>query len=76
MCHYFFDPSCRLDWEVTLEVTNTISQLADDTVISHQVRIQEDLTHCAKIVLPVLLHSPLDRLFPPYILSAHVISFL
>jgi len=37
MCHYFFDPSCRLDWEVTLEVTNTISQLADDTVISHQI---------------------------------------
>jgi len=37
MCHYFFDPSCRLDWEVTLEVTNTIAQLADDTIISHQI---------------------------------------
>jgi len=37
MCHYFFDPSCRLDWEVTLEVTNTVSKLAEDTIISHQI---------------------------------------
>jgi len=37
MCHYFFDPSCRLDWEVTLEVTNTILKPADDTIISHQI---------------------------------------
>lgn len=37
MCHYFFDPSCRLDWEVTLEVTNAILNPADDTIISHQI---------------------------------------
>ena len=37
MCQYFFDPSCRLDWEVTLELTNTILKPADDTIISHQV---------------------------------------
>lgn len=37
MCQYFFDPSCRLDWEVTLELTNTILKPADDTIISHQI---------------------------------------
>jgi len=37
MCHYFFDPTTRFDWEVTLEVYNTVKQLADDTCISHQI---------------------------------------
>lgn len=37
MCHYFWDPKVRMEWEGTLDSTNTLEAVSDDTVITHQV---------------------------------------
>lgn len=37
LCHYFWDPSVRMEWEGTLDTTNTLDAISDDTVITHQV---------------------------------------
>jgi len=36
LCHYFWDVSVRMEWEGTLESTNTVEVVSDDTVITHQ----------------------------------------
>ena len=37
LCHYFWDPKVRMEWEGTLDSTNTIEAVSDDTVITHQI---------------------------------------
>ena len=36
LCHYFWDPSVRMEWEITLETSNVVSWLARDTHITYQ----------------------------------------
>lgn len=33
MCHYFFDPAYRNDWETTLEHCQTLEEVAKDTLV-------------------------------------------
>lgn len=33
MCHYFFDPAYRNDWETTLEECNVLEEIAKDTLV-------------------------------------------
>jgi len=37
LCHYFWEPSVRLEWELTLEMSNVVSWLSRDTHITYQV---------------------------------------
>lgn len=37
MCHYFFDPDVRLEWETTLETMKVVETVSDDCLIFHQV---------------------------------------
>lgn len=37
MCHYFFSPDVRFDWETTLETMNVVEALEPTTVIVHQI---------------------------------------
>ena len=37
LCHYFWEPQVRMEWEGTLESSNVIEWLSKDTLITHQV---------------------------------------
>jgi collagen type IV alpha-3-binding protein len=37
LCHHFWDPSVRMEWEVTLETSNVESWLSHDTHVTYQV---------------------------------------
>lgn len=37
LCHYFWDPAVRLEWELTLEMSNVVTWLARDTHVTYQV---------------------------------------
>jgi len=37
MCHYFWDPAVRMEWEHTLDSTQVIEKISDDTLIFHQL---------------------------------------
>lgn len=37
MCHYFFDPGVRLDWETTVETMKVVESISEDCLIFHQV---------------------------------------
>ncbi|XP_064475291.1 ceramide transfer protein-like [Ornithodoros turicata] len=37
MCHYFYNPDVRFDWETTLETMNVVEVLEPSTVIVHQI---------------------------------------
>ncbi|KAL5004461.1 hypothetical protein ScPMuIL_017917 [Solemya velum] len=37
VCHYFWDVSVRMDWEVTLDSSDAIEWLSEDTFVSHNV---------------------------------------
>lgn len=37
MCHYFFDPKYRNDWETTLEQCQTLEEVAKDTLVFLQL---------------------------------------
>ncbi|XP_023228908.1 collagen type IV alpha-3-binding protein-like [Centruroides sculpturatus] len=37
MCHYFFSPDVRFDWETTLETMKVVEEIDSDTLIFHQV---------------------------------------
>lgn len=37
MCHYFFEPDVRLDWETTVETMKVVDSISDDCLIFHQV---------------------------------------
>lgn len=37
MCHYFFSPDVRMDWETTVEQTTVIETIAEDTLVFLQV---------------------------------------
>ena len=37
LCHYFWEPSVRLEWELTLEMSNVANWLSRDTHITYQV---------------------------------------
>ncbi|XP_075216905.1 ceramide transfer protein isoform X2 [Lycorma delicatula] len=37
MCHYFFSPQYRHEWEGTLEQMTVIETIADDTLLFHQI---------------------------------------
>ncbi|XP_064211696.1 ceramide transfer protein isoform X2 [Tribolium castaneum] len=36
LCHYFFNPQYRYDWETTLEHMNVLETISEDTLIFHQ----------------------------------------
>jgi collagen type IV alpha-3-binding protein len=37
LCHYFFYPEYRYDWEGTLETMNIVDKIAEDTIVFHQI---------------------------------------
>jgi collagen type IV alpha-3-binding protein len=37
LCHYFWDPAVRLEWEVTLDTSTVLSWLSHDTHVTYQV---------------------------------------
>ncbi|KAF6216601.1 hypothetical protein GE061_000945 [Apolygus lucorum] len=37
MCHYFFSPQYRKDWETTLEQMTVVEKVSEDTLVFHQV---------------------------------------
>ncbi|CAK9303561.1 unnamed protein product [Gordionus sp. m RMFG-2023] len=37
VCHYFFDPNYRHDWETTLETMKILEVLSEDTLVFHQI---------------------------------------
>jgi len=37
LCHYFWDPSVRMEWELTLEASNVVNWLSRDTHVTYQV---------------------------------------
>lgn len=37
LCHYFFYPEYRYDWEGTLETMNVVDKIAEDTIVFHQI---------------------------------------
>uniref|UniRef100_A0A1W7RAQ4 Ceramide transfer protein n=1 Tax=Hadrurus spadix TaxID=141984 RepID=A0A1W7RAQ4_9SCOR len=37
MCHYFFSPDVRFDWETTLETMKVVEEIEPSTLIFHQV---------------------------------------
>ena len=37
LCHYFWDPEVRMEWEGTLESTAVVDWLSKDTHIAYQV---------------------------------------
>lgn len=37
VCHYFWDIKYRMDWEATLDSSNVVQWLADDTFICHNI---------------------------------------
>ncbi|PSN49326.1 Collagen type IV alpha-3-binding protein [Blattella germanica] len=37
MCHYFFSPDVRMDWETTVEQMTVVEKIADDTLVFLQV---------------------------------------
>ncbi|XP_069672197.1 ceramide transfer protein isoform X1 [Periplaneta americana] len=37
MCHYFFSPDVRMEWETTVEQMTVIEKIADDTLVFLQV---------------------------------------
>ncbi|XP_039759642.1 ceramide transfer protein [Pararge aegeria] len=36
MCHYFFNPQYRYEWETTLETMNIVEAISSDTIVFHQ----------------------------------------
>ncbi|CAK1552973.1 unnamed protein product [Leptosia nina] len=36
MCHYFFNPRYRYEWETTLETMNIVEDISTDTLVFHQ----------------------------------------
>ncbi|XP_044264726.1 ceramide transfer protein isoform X2 [Tribolium madens] len=36
LCHYFFNPQYRYDWETTLEHMNVLETISEDTLVFHQ----------------------------------------
>ncbi|XP_045501753.1 ceramide transfer protein isoform X2 [Colias croceus] len=36
MCHYFFNPRYRYEWETTLETMNIVEAVSSDTLVFHQ----------------------------------------
>ena len=41
LCHYFWDPAVRMEWEATLETSVVVDWLSKDTHIAHQVIISD-----------------------------------
>ncbi|KAG1652574.1 Collagen type IV alpha-3-binding protein [Nymphon striatum] len=37
ICHYFYEPAYRFDWEISVEDVNIIEKINDDTLVFHQV---------------------------------------
>ena len=37
MCHYFWNPSVRMEWETTLDSTQVIEALDENTLVFHQI---------------------------------------
>jgi collagen type IV alpha-3-binding protein len=37
LCHYFWDPAVRLEWEVTLDTSTVLNWLSHDTHVTYQV---------------------------------------
>ncbi|KAJ8925974.1 hypothetical protein NQ315_009829 [Exocentrus adspersus] len=37
VCHYFFSPQYRYDWETTLEQMTVLETISDDTLMFHQI---------------------------------------
>lgn len=37
LCHYFWEPKVRMEWESTLEASNVVEWLSKDTMVTHQV---------------------------------------
>ncbi|GAB6018962.1 hypothetical protein CHUAL_000603 [Chamberlinius hualienensis] len=37
MCHYFFDPSVRMEWETTVETMKVVETVSEDCLVFHQV---------------------------------------
>jgi collagen type IV alpha-3-binding protein len=37
LCHYFWDPAVRMEWEGTLDASSVVEWVSQDTVITHQV---------------------------------------
>ncbi|CAH1796344.1 unnamed protein product [Owenia fusiformis] len=37
ICHYFYNPEVRMDWEGTLESTKTMEYLSEDSLVTYQV---------------------------------------
>ncbi|XP_050538132.1 ceramide transfer protein [Daktulosphaira vitifoliae] len=37
LLHYFFYPEYRYDWEGTLETMNVVNEIANDTIVFHQI---------------------------------------
>lgn len=37
MCHYFWNPQVRMDWETTLDSTQVIEALDENTLVFHQI---------------------------------------
>ncbi|XP_059059634.1 ceramide transfer protein [Achroia grisella] len=36
MCHYFFNPRYRFEWETTLETMNIVEEISSDAMVFHQ----------------------------------------
>ena len=37
MCHYFFNPAVRMEWETTLDSTQVIEAIDDSTLLFYQI---------------------------------------
>uniref|UniRef100_T1IZW2 Ceramide transfer protein n=1 Tax=Strigamia maritima TaxID=126957 RepID=T1IZW2_STRMM len=37
MCHYFFEPDFRTDWETTIESMRVLEVVSDNTIVFHQI---------------------------------------
>ncbi|XP_071487817.1 ceramide transfer protein-like [Diadema antillarum] len=67
MCFTFWDVNVRMDWDTTLECSNTLEVLSPDTVISHQLMkrvwpaTQRDTCFCSHLrKLDLSIHNSTD----------------
>ena len=37
MCKHFFDPKCRMEWDMNIEKINIIERISSQTIIFHQI---------------------------------------
>ncbi|KAK2157799.1 hypothetical protein LSH36_184g03031, partial [Paralvinella palmiformis] len=67
LCHYFWDPSIRMEWESTLDSSTIVEWLSKDTLVTYQttprcVRIRFNVAMiCQTIVQPPQTGSDITR---------------